>query len=524
MKEIQLAIQGGGAKVCCLLAAMEAVQSLQQKGVLKVTKIAGTSAGAIAGSLFAAGVSIEGFRKQLVAGLGERLVRMFEPPGRLKMARHLFSGSPFWDEEELKRELEGLFVETKARRVGDFASEYGIKVLIVSSNLADGRRVIASDDEFIVNALLNSAGIPFCFRGWKRPNPRIVDGGICNNFPWEELGQGSKADGEIVGISFKPRRPTDPTSLMAFSMGLLDSAIDNSMEQARLGRRDSIFSIDTLVGTFDFVAAMEFLKSPAYGALRKEAEDFFTQFVAKEKKKSIVVNWDEQNQTMMQKLGQIYKTQHQRNNLHYRHCSVEVVANSLLEGNEDPDIVTYSTTFCTLSEPIYCFRIAITQTTEGDTIDETKTSWEVFSDTGPVEVICLPMKDPGVSKERQLLLSFNPVLSQASPSPYTLRFQDLIPGALLELKTKGRDELSFQATRAADSVEQIDLVLYVPPAYSDLEFELQKPSDLGRRMNEKDLTNYKPPHPGLAKVGWTGRALDANKPFAVNLVPRGTKV
>jgi len=385
--------------------------------------------------------------------------------------------------------------------------------------------MIATDDEFIANALLNSAGIPFCFRSWKRPNPRIVDGGICNNFPWEELGQGSKADGEIVGISFKPRRPTDPTSLKAFSIGLLDTAIDNSMEQARLRLgRDSVFPIDTEVGTFDFVAGLKFLKSPAYGDLRKEAEDFFTQFVAKEKKKSIVVNWDEQNQTMMQRLGQIYKTQHQRNNLHYRHCSVEVVANSLLEGNEDPDIVTYSATFCTLREPIYCFRIAVTQTTEGDTIDETKTSWEVFSDTGPVEVICLPMKDPGVSKERQLLLSFIPVLSQASPSPYTLRFQDLIPGALLELKTKGRDELSFQATRAADAVEQIDLVLYVPAAYHDLEFELQKPDDPGRRMNEKDLANYKPPHPGLAKVGWTGRALDANKPFAVNLVTPGTKV
>src|SRR5437879_13740961 len=88
MKEVQLAIQGGGAKICCLLAAMDAVQALQKDKVLKVTKVAGTSAGAIVGSLFAANVSIEGFRKGLVAGLDEQLGGMFQGRGRMSVRHH----------------------------------------------------------------------------------------------------------------------------------------------------------------------------------------------------------------------------------------------------------------------------------------------------------------------------------------------------------------------------------------------------------------------------------------------------
>ncbi len=64
---IQLVIQGGGAKITHLVAALEAVQSLQREGVLRVTRIAGTSAGAIAGALFAAGVDMQRARDSFEA-------------------------------------------------------------------------------------------------------------------------------------------------------------------------------------------------------------------------------------------------------------------------------------------------------------------------------------------------------------------------------------------------------------------------------------------------------------------------
>jgi len=42
---IQLALQGGGAKITYLIAALEALQELEQAGKVKVTRIAGSAGG-----------------------------------------------------------------------------------------------------------------------------------------------------------------------------------------------------------------------------------------------------------------------------------------------------------------------------------------------------------------------------------------------------------------------------------------------------------------------------------------------
>src|SRR5687767_2418273 len=62
--KIQLALQGGGAKLCGLLAAMDAVQELHRRGIIQVTRIAGTSAGSIAACLFAAGADLGSVRER----------------------------------------------------------------------------------------------------------------------------------------------------------------------------------------------------------------------------------------------------------------------------------------------------------------------------------------------------------------------------------------------------------------------------------------------------------------------------
>lgn len=45
--KIQLAIQGGGAKICSLLAAAEVIHDLETKREIQITRISGTSARAI---------------------------------------------------------------------------------------------------------------------------------------------------------------------------------------------------------------------------------------------------------------------------------------------------------------------------------------------------------------------------------------------------------------------------------------------------------------------------------------------
>ena len=67
--KIQLALQGGGARIVSLLGAAGAIQELRDEArkskQLKVTRVMGTSAGAIVGAMIAANVDIEKFRLEL---------------------------------------------------------------------------------------------------------------------------------------------------------------------------------------------------------------------------------------------------------------------------------------------------------------------------------------------------------------------------------------------------------------------------------------------------------------------------
>lgn len=102
--KIQLAIQGGGAKIASLMAVMEAVQSLEVERVLKVSRIAGTSAGSLIGCLFAAGISMQTLRASLLGGVGKSLIGLFPPPKLRQMVMQPVSGRPFWSTRSLQQD------------------------------------------------------------------------------------------------------------------------------------------------------------------------------------------------------------------------------------------------------------------------------------------------------------------------------------------------------------------------------------------------------------------------------------
>lgn len=77
---IQLVLQGGGAKLIALLAAMEAVEELEANGRIVVTRLCGTSAGAIAACLFAARVPMKEARGSRRPPNEEALVSLLAQP------------------------------------------------------------------------------------------------------------------------------------------------------------------------------------------------------------------------------------------------------------------------------------------------------------------------------------------------------------------------------------------------------------------------------------------------------------
>lgn len=366
---IQLAIQGGGAKICALLAAMEAVQTLEKNNVIKVKRIAGTSAGAIVGCLFAVGVEMSEVRDHLKHYKdSKQLARLFPPPSPIRVIRRLGMGRPLWDTRHLVRELEHFLRKKGAFKLGD-TRRNGVEVIVVASNLAESSKLVYDDDDKdIIPAVLDSCGLPFCFRVWNRDDsPVIVDGGICDNLPSEELEPFQDKDGPVVGISFAPTVGKSPNSLKEFTVALLNTAINNSMNRARrrLGS-DRVFCIDTGIGTFDFTKAVNEGLYSEYDVVKEKATKFFTNFVqtaeAKGAASKEVVSseaWKEQSASIMERLYHVYKSQHLPTKLSYKHCSLVVQANCMVtDGGSEffgaPDYVSYKLQFETGEAPVYC--------------------------------------------------------------------------------------------------------------------------------------------------------------------------
>jgi predicted acylesterase/phospholipase RssA len=105
--KLQLALQGGGAKLMPLIAALEAVQDLEQAHRVKVTCVAGTSAGAIAGCIFAAGVPMGTARLQFQGYFKDRIEEYFPKPRLANVGQwfRLFNGRSLWSSSPLRQTI-----------------------------------------------------------------------------------------------------------------------------------------------------------------------------------------------------------------------------------------------------------------------------------------------------------------------------------------------------------------------------------------------------------------------------------
>ena len=184
----QIALQGGGAKILALLAAMESVQELQRQGTVKITRVAGTSAGSIVAALFAADIDLGAARQRLIASLTPDLAEAFALPGYTKLAWQLGVRSRhLWDEHRLAEILRRLFEPADVSTLNDVQARRGIAVHILASVLSDARKIVyvsgGADPKPLLPALLDSCAIPFCFRIWQ-PAVAMPEGEIAGRGTW----------------------------------------------------------------------------------------------------------------------------------------------------------------------------------------------------------------------------------------------------------------------------------------------------------------------------------------------------
>jgi NTE family protein len=222
-----LVLEGGGVKGIGLIGALE---ELARAGY-SFKRVAGTSAGAIVGSLIAAGMPIEtalttmrsvdyqkfrdeGFIDKF--GIGGKTLSLWSEQGVYE-GRYL--------REWLGAELEKLGVRTFADLritepwAKDLPPEQRYKLVVVASDVTNGRLArlpwdykrygLNPDDQLVADAVRASMSIPFFYEPVKLDGNVLVDGGMLSNFPitlfdgtadWTTFGikLSAKADANMV--------------------------------------------------------------------------------------------------------------------------------------------------------------------------------------------------------------------------------------------------------------------------------------------------------------------------------------
>lgn len=160
---IGLVLSGGGMRGA---AHIGAIKALEEHGIFP-THIAGTSAGAIVGALYAYGYK------------WEDILKFFKEINVLDITKYALNKPGFFDAEKF-------YPGFKTYLKNDDFSFLKKQLSITTTNILNGKLEIFNSGE-LIKPILASAAIPGIFSPVKINDSFYVDGGTLNNFPVELL-------------------------------------------------------------------------------------------------------------------------------------------------------------------------------------------------------------------------------------------------------------------------------------------------------------------------------------------------
>jgi predicted acylesterase/phospholipase RssA len=230
---LQFAFQGGGARLA-LLPVVHAIRDSEAENLIKVTKVAGTSAGAIAAALVAGKADM----KVLVTYLREAArknpevlrdvfpsIGDIERIGRIGKYRLLFRtgyrNKPIAEEAKFAS-----FLKDCLKKAGIdpniTVGKLQIPCSFVCADIITKKPITVESTDPLVQILVDSSALPFVFRtaGSK------FDGGLIDNLPVDYLSAAKEDDGQILGIGFDEDAYTKQVSgAISLAAALLDAAM-----------------------------------------------------------------------------------------------------------------------------------------------------------------------------------------------------------------------------------------------------------------------------------------------------------
>lgn len=195
MNKIGYVLSGGGARG---FAHLGVIKYLEELGI-KPYAIAGTSAGAIAGALYAAGKS------------PDEIVQLLKKNSYFGWGNLLWRKNGFFSMHALHELLKATI------STNDFDA-VKIKLFIAATDLVKGDPVILSTGK-LFEAVIASASIPVVFEPVVMGEKLLVDGGVLNNFPAEPL---QKICDVIIGSSVNKLTDNISTKSVLSAKNIID--------------------------------------------------------------------------------------------------------------------------------------------------------------------------------------------------------------------------------------------------------------------------------------------------------------
>ena len=283
-KPVDLVLQGGGVKGIGLVGA---ISVLEENGY-QFQRVAGASAGAIVGSLVAAGMSASQLH-DVIATLDytkfKDETRLDHIPGvgkglSLWFKHGIYAGDFFheWIGEQLDALGVQTFAQLYSRDTGSsLPADQQYKLVVVASDVSRGNLLrlpwdyptfhLAPDSQRVADAVRASMSLPFFYRPVELDFPGaapsvLVDGGMLSNFPVDVF---DRTDGKpprwpTIGIKLSAKQPPDAIehhvegdiSLAMAMLGTMQSWNDQ-MHLDNPGAIERTIFVDTLgVNTTDF--------------------------------------------------------------------------------------------------------------------------------------------------------------------------------------------------------------------------------------------------------------------------------
>jgi NTE family protein len=545
--QIQLAVQGGGAKIAALIAAMTAIEELEKDNTIKVTRVAGTSAGSIVGALFAARIPMKKFRLKLLA-VGPSLAKQYRFKGKVHAIATILWGKSLWKQTQISTLLQELLADSEKGSAIELGQMNPL-MLITTSNLHTQKLHRLRDTEQAVDSMLHSAAIPFAFRSHKEI--WFVDGGICENLPSSLLLPDVKTYGPVLALSFQAEfvDAGRKKSLFEYCKSLLLAAMNNSVTRAKEQLGASCIELNTNLTTFDFAKALDFLRheEKAVGEVSAQTldppnEQCVSFGEVQRKTKLQILKWVEltrnarleasavtdrswqtrdstdpvaiRHRETQRMLAHMYREQHADQPVIYRKLQLRVTAHSLdprVPGRRDE--FTMISVIDTKSEPCFCHKVTLIDANHDNSI--TSTDIEVLDKNGVrlEKSVQMPIDDDTTQVTREVLIFFIPPL-RPDNGPYTVKYRSEAEDILKPLRTSGVDELFLFGTRPSEGIEHASVVLVMPKAFGEVKLSAKA----GEIMSSEELATIQDSVPfGYQARGFKVRDFPPENRFTVDI-------